>query len=179
MPRQRNEFDHQVWWLVESITFVVFNHLKENILTFSSKWVTGLAAFLNKRWFRSFHRTQTQASQIICKNDCRPQRPPTELVNWTKWAGRVWASTAEKPIQERTSVHKGPKVLQSRNKCWADSTPPHPDTKCWSSGEIMLRPTKFDFVGSLKFNLIMFQLFLKDKFLIISLFIKKCRVFLK
>jgi hypothetical protein len=90
-------------------------------------------------------------------NACKPNelqkgptcsRTPTEKVNWTKWSEIVWVSAAEKPIQERTRAHKEPKVLQDRNKCWADSMPPQPDTQNWTSAEMIPRATKFVFVGS-------------------------------
>jgi hypothetical protein len=93
-------------------------------------------------------QTQTQSSQMSCRKDRRARGPLAEKVNWTKWSGTVWASVAEKPIQERTITHREPKVLQERNKCWVDSMPPQPDTQNWTSGEMIPRATKFVFVGS-------------------------------
>jgi hypothetical protein len=148
MAKQSNRFDHQQWKFETRVALVVFNHLKENNLTLANKWVTKLAVLRNRCWLRSFHTTQAQASQMRCKKDRRAREPPAEWVNWTKWSGRVWASADEKPIQERTSAHKVPNVLHERNKCWADSIPPQPDTQKWTSGDIMPRATKFDFVGN-------------------------------
>ncbi|KAK2389768.1 hypothetical protein QL285_063336 [Trifolium repens] len=51
---------------------------KENVFTFSNRGGTGLAVSLDKRWFCSFHKTQTQASQMSCKKDQRVRRPPVE-----------------------------------------------------------------------------------------------------
>jgi hypothetical protein len=148
MPKQNNEFDHQQWKFETTVAFVVFNHLKKNNVTLSNKWVTELAILRNIRWLRSFHTTQAQASQMRCKKDRRARENllPSE---WTEQSGQgEWASVDEKSIQEWTSAHKVPTVLNKRNKCWADSIPPQPDTQKWTSGGIMSRATKFDFVGN-------------------------------
>jgi hypothetical protein len=100
-------------------------------LTLSNRCCMGLAALLNKREFRSFHMTQMQVSQISCRKDRCVRRP--QLSKWTE------QSTAENPIQERTRAHMELKVLQERNKCCADSMPPHPDTQKWTSEEMMPR----------------------------------------
>jgi hypothetical protein len=98
--------------------------------------------------FLSFHTIQTQTNYMSCKKDRRALRPPAKWVNWTKWSKIVCAPTAEKSIQDRTSGQSEPKVLHDRNKCWADSIPPHPAMQKWCSGEIMPRVTKFVFVGN-------------------------------
>jgi hypothetical protein len=116
---------------------------KGDNLILSSRRCTGLAALLNKRWFRSFHTTQTQASHISCRKDRRARKAPTEKVNWIRWSWRVWTSTAEKLIHEWTSAHKDPNVLHERNKCWADSMSAQPDMQKWTSGKIIPRATKF------------------------------------
>jgi hypothetical protein len=128
---------------------VIFNHKYEKSLTLSNIWCEEFAEFLNNIWFFSFHTTQTHVSHISCKKDRRARRPRAEKVNWMKWSCRFWGSTAEKPIQDLTNAQREPKVLQERNKCCTDSTPPHPDTQSWASGRIMPRLTKFVFVGNL------------------------------
>jgi hypothetical protein len=148
MPKQSNGFDHQQCKFIPSVAFVVLSHLNENFLTLPKRWCTELSAFLNKCWFLSFQMTQVQASQMSCRKDRRARSPPTEEVNWTKCSGRAWASTAEKPIHDRTSPHNEAKVLHEINICWAVMMPPQPVTQRWASGEMMPRATKFDFVGS-------------------------------
>jgi hypothetical protein len=86
---------------------------------------------------------------MSCKKDHCPRRPPDKYVNRRKWSDRWGESTPEKPIHARTRDQRKPKVLQDRNKCWAVSIPPQPNTQKWDAGVMMPRVTKFVFVGNL------------------------------
>jgi len=70
---------------------------------------------------RSFHTIHTQRSQASCKNECRAFRPHVAWISLIKWFGITWESTHEKPIQSRTNGQRELKVLQFKNKWWADS----------------------------------------------------------
>jgi hypothetical protein len=149
MPKQSMRLDHQLWQLEAKVTFVAFNHLKEKSLILSRSWWRVLAEPRNSLWFLSVHTTQAHASQMSCRKVRRARDPPAEKVNWTKWSRREVYSTIGMPIQDCTNAQIGPNVLHERNKWWADSTSPQPETHWWAAPDKMPRVTRFAFVGNL------------------------------
>jgi hypothetical protein len=143
--------DHQLWQLEAKVTFVTFNHLNEKRLILSSNWWRVLVEPWNNLWFLSVHTTQAHASQMSCIKERRAREPPAERVNWTKWSRREMYSTTGMSIHACTNAQRGPKVLNERNKWWADSTSLHPDTHKWAATG-KSRVIRFAFVGNLSRN---------------------------
>jgi hypothetical protein len=91
-------------------------------------------------------------------NACKPnklQKRPTS--SWTS----SWECELNQMITESRGINRwkanpiankcpqGPKRTARRNKCWAVSMLPQPDTQKWASEERIPQATKFSFIGSL------------------------------
>jgi hypothetical protein len=151
-PKQSRGLDHQLWQLEVKVTLVAFNHRKEKSLILYNNWCRVLAEPRNNLWFLSVQTAQAQASQMSCIKERRAREPPAEEVNWTRWSRREVCSTTGVPIHERTNAERGPKVPHTRNKWWAESTSPQPETHNWAVVGKMPRATRFAFVGNLLRN---------------------------
>lgn len=107
------------------------------------------AIFLKIRWFISFQKTQTQASQTVLKKRCEDRVIPAMGENWIKCCWITFGATEKIPNQDRTSVQTLAAMAQSRNMWWAVSKLPQPAAHAHSVDGIILLRNRLSFVGNL------------------------------
>jgi len=131
---------------------LAFNNQNEWNFAFSTSWRIGVSMLLNNLLLCSFQISQTQRSQINCKNNLRAFEWPVKCVNWCKWSLILWGSALDTPIQHLIYCHKEPKTSQWRNRWDADSALPHPDTHIVSAAWRRPHLWRLILVGNLSFS---------------------------
>ena len=107
------------------------------------------AVFLNTRAFLSFQRIHTQLNQIILKNICVNLGKPGIILNWVKCWWRSPGETEGIPNQSQTRDQRDSKASHTKNKCFAVSWLPQPNTQPASSRESTRHRNKLSLVGCL------------------------------
>ena len=152
MPIQTSGLDHQFWVPKLKTTLLAFNHLREFDFTLSNNCGREQLRPRNNLSFCSFHKTQTQWSQIKWNKDRRDFKPPAYWINCIKWSGIAWESTPSTPSHARTMDHRAPKKGQDKNMWGTSSTYPHPVTQSLASIGIMPRLARLSFVGNMSLS---------------------------
>jgi len=125
-----------------------FSERKDSWLTLSVMLCASKAMLLKTRLFCSFQITQTEASQIILRNEWEERGNPARCPNWRRWSWAALGAMQERPNHRRTKNNTLLNVSRPKNKWFTVSGQPHPPTQILSSFWSNRRRTKLSFVGS-------------------------------